>query len=93
MELCLIDYKTLKFKMSILAASSILIATKTLGVYKNNWLSKIIGIDEKSLKECCKEIYEFYAYNSTHSLQAIRRKFSSSKFYEVSKIKLFKGKK
>ena len=93
MELCLIDYKTLKFKMSILAASSILIATKTLGVYKSNWLGKIIGIDEKSLEECCKEIYEFYVYNSTHSLQAIRRKFSSSKYDEVSKIKLLQGKK
>ena len=30
MELCLIDYNTLKFKMSELAASAILIASKTL---------------------------------------------------------------
>jgi cyclin B len=88
MELCLIDYKTLKFKMSTLAASAILIASKTLGIYRNNWLSKNIGVEEKSLEECCKEMYDFYVYNSTHNLQAIRRKFSSSKYDEVAKIKI-----
>ena len=88
MELCLIDYKALKFKMSVLASSAILIASKTLGVYKTNWFRKNIGIEEKKLEECCNEIYDFYAYNSTHNLQAIRRKFSLSKFDEVAKIKL-----
>ncbi len=88
MELNLINYKSLKFKMSVLAASAILIATKTLGVYRNNWFSKNVGIEEKNLEECCKEMYDFYVYNSTHNLQAIRRKFSSSKFDEVAKIKL-----
>ena len=88
MELCLINYKTLKFKMSYIAASSILIASKTLGVYKNDWLYKNIGVEEKSLEECCKEIYDFYIYNANHNLQAIRKKFSSSKFNEVAKIKI-----
>jgi cyclin B len=88
MELCLIDYKILKFKMSEIAASAILIAAKNNRVYKQNWLKDIIGIDENSLEECCEEIYDFYAYNATHNLQAIRRKFSSSKFGEVAKIKL-----
>ena len=88
MELCLINYKSLRFKMSHVAASAILIASKTMGVYKNNWFYNIIGINEKDLEECCKEIYEFNIYNSTHNLQAIRKKFSSSKFDEVSKIKL-----
>ena len=88
MELCLIDYQILRFRKSIIAASSILIASKNTGVYKNNWLKDIIGIDEKDLEECCKEIYEFYDYNSTDDLQEIRRKFSSSKFGEVAKIKL-----
>ena len=88
MELCLINYKSLKFKMSVLAASAILIATKTLGVYRNYWFNKNIGIDEKKLEECCKEIYDFYVYNSSHNLQAIRKKFASPKFDEVSKIKI-----
>ena len=88
MELCLINYKSLKFKMSILAASAILIAAKTLGVYRNYWFNKNIGIDEKKLEECCKEMYDFYIYNSSHNLQAIRKKFASPKFSEVSKIKI-----
>lgn len=88
MELCLINYKTLKYKMSQIAASAILIATKTMKVYKNDWFSKILGIDEKELEECCKELYDFYQYNSSHNLQAIKKKFSSSKYDEVAKIKL-----
>jgi cyclin B len=88
MELCLINYKTLKFKMSYIAASAILIASKTMRVYSNNWFYKNIGIEEKALEECCKEMYEFYTYNATHNLQAIRKKFSSAKFDEVAKIKL-----
>ena len=88
MELCLINYKALRFKMSVLAASAILIASKTLGVYRNNWLYKNIGVEEKQLEECCKEMYDFYVYNSTHNLQAIRRKFSLPRFDEVAKIKL-----
>jgi cyclin B len=88
MELCLIDYKSLKFKMSHIAASAILIASKTMRVYRNNWFYKNIGIEEKALEECCKEIIDFYTYNANHNLQAIRKKFSSAKFDEVAKIKL-----
>ena len=88
MELCLINYKILKFKMSVISASAILIAIKTLGIYRNDF-SQIIGIEENNLEECCKEMYNFYVYNSTHNLQAIRKKFSSSKFNEVSKIKIY----
>ena len=87
-ELCLINYKILKYKMSQIAASAILIASKTMNVYKNDWFFKNLGIDEKELDECCKEMYKFNDYNSNHNLKAIRRKFSSTKFDEVAKIKL-----
>jgi cyclin B len=88
MELCLINYKSLKYKMSQIAASAILIACKTRKIYKNDWFCNKIGINEKDLEECCKEIYEFNVYNSTHNLKAIRKKFSSFKFNEVAKMKL-----
>ena len=87
MELCLINYKILKFKMSTIAASAILIALKTLGLYKSNF-GKIINVDEKKLEECCQEMYNFYIYNSTHNLQVIRKKFALPKYNEVSKIKI-----
>ena len=88
MELCLINAKILKFKISQIAASAILIACKTMKVYKDNWFYEKLGIKEKDLDECCMEIYDFHNYNSTHKLQAIRRKFSSIKYDEVAKIKL-----
>ena len=88
MELCLINYKTLKFKMSQIAASAILIASKATNIYRNDWLYQNIGIQEKELGECCKEMYDFYNYNLNHNLKAIRKKFSSPKFDEVAKIKL-----
>ena len=87
-ELCLINYKILKYKMSQIAASAILIASKTMNVYKADWFYKNLGIKEKELDECCKEIYKFNDYNSNHNLKAIRRKFSSTKYDEVAKIKL-----
>ncbi len=88
MELCLIDYNILKFKVNQIVASAILIAAKSTRVYKNNWLKDKIGIDENSLQECCKEIYSFYDYNATHNLQAIRRKFSKLEYLQVAKIKI-----
>ena len=90
MELCLINSKSLKFKMSHIAAAAILIASKTMKVYRENWFEKNLGIQEKDLDECCKEIYDFHFYNSNHSLKAIRRKFSLVKFDEVGKISLAK---
>ena len=88
MELCLIDYDILNFKVNEIVASTILIAAKSTKVYKINWLKDKIEIDENSLQECCKEIYSFYYYNATHNLQAIRRKFSNLKYLEVAKIKI-----
>ena len=86
MELSLINYKMLKFKMSQIAASAILIAIKTLNYNNKADFEKNTGYSEDSLQECVKEINNFNIYNSTHSLQAIRRKFSSKKFDEVSKL-------
>ena len=88
LELCLIDYKILRFKMSEISASAILIAAKNNRIYKNNWLRDNIGIDEENLEECCKEIYNFHEYNASDNLQAIRKKFSLIKYGEVAKIKL-----
>ena len=59
-----------------------------MNIYRIDWFSNRIGINEKDLEECCKEIYDFNVYNSSHNLKAIRKKFSSSKFDEVAKIQL-----
>ena len=89
MELSLINYKILKFKYSQIASSSILIAIKALNYFNQVEFEKSTGYKESELQECVKEINTFNVYNSTHSLQAIRKKFSSKKYLEVSKIQLF----
>jgi cyclin B len=86
MELSLINYKMLRFKMSQIAASAIFIAIRTLNYYNKADFEKNTGYSESSIQECVKEINNYNIYNSTHSLQAIRRKFSSKKFDEVSKL-------
>ena len=86
MELSLINYKMLKFKMSQIAASAIYIAIRNLNYYNKVEFEKNIGYSESSIQECVREINNFNIYNSTHSLQAIRKKFSSKKFDEVAKI-------
>jgi cyclin B len=89
MELSLINYKMLKFKYSQIAASAIMIAIKTLNYFDEVEFEKSTGYNKNNLQECVKEINNFYIYNSTHSLQAIRKKFSSKKYDEVSKIQLY----
>ena len=89
MELSLINYKMLKFKYSQIAASAIMIAIKTLNYFDEVEFEKSTGYNKNELQECVKEINNFYIYNSTHSLQAIRKKFSSRKYDEVSKIQLY----
>ena len=88
MELSLINYKMLKFKLSLIAATAILISVKYLNYFNKNEFERVTGYKEKELKECAKEINNYYIYNSTHSLQAIRKKFSSKKYDEVAKIRL-----
>ena len=89
MELSLINYKMLKFKMSQIAASALFIAIKSVNFYNKPDFEKCTGYTEESIQDCVKEINNYNIYNSTHSLQAIRRKFSSKKYEEVAKIQLY----
>ena len=66
-----------------------MIAIKALNNFNEVEFEKATGYKESELHECVKEINSFNVYNSTHSLQAIRKKFSSKKYLEVSKIQLY----
>ncbi len=89
MELSLINYKMLKYKMSQIAASALFIAIKSINFYNKTNFEKSTGYTEDSIQDCVREINNYNIYNSTHSLQAIRRKFSSKKYEEVAKIQLY----
>ena len=89
MELCLIDYKILKFKMSEISASALFIAMNQFGKYDKDDFEKVTGYEENNIRECINEINEYYIYNSgNNNLQAVRRKFSSDKYYMVAKTKI-----
>ena len=86
-ELCLVDYKMIKFKPSEIAASACLIAWKMM----KNWLlegfEELTGYNEESLKECSKEICVYLQEEEKGKLHAVTEKFSLSKYRQVAKNK------
>lgn len=87
LELFLIDYKMLKFNPSLLAASTLYL---TLKITKKDEIEKITDLTEYSedkLKECAKDVCVILNNVENGSLQAVRKKFATSKYLEVSKIK------
>ena len=86
-ELCLVDYKMLRFKPSEIAASACLIAWKMM----KNWLledfEELTGYNEESLKECSKEICIYLQEEEKGKLHAVTEKFSLSKYRQVAKNK------
>lgn len=88
-DLMLINYKILKFKMSEIAAAAVLIATRIYRKYNANAFYYSTGYKESDLIKCADEISNFIYVNSKQNLPAIRRKFSSLKYDEVSKYNFF----
>lgn len=97
LELSLLDYKTLKHSGSILSAACVYVSTKLLHkeglVFNNNLgndiekLIKLTGYSENQIKDVARDVCMIYDNSEKASLQAVRKKFMSSKFKEVSKIR------
>ena len=89
LEICLIEYKMLKYSPTMIVSASIWLANK---IFKNEeWndeLTKNIKLDEASVRNCAKDIAIILQNSEKSSLSAVKRKFSSIKMMEVSKIKL-----
>eukprot|EP01017_Pseudomicrothorax_dubius_P039063 TRINITY_DN5946_c0_g1_i2.p1 TRINITY_DN5946_c0_g1~~TRINITY_DN5946_c0_g1_i2.p1 ORF type:complete len:303 (-),score=58.52 TRINITY_DN5946_c0_g1_i2:158-1066(-) len=88
-ELALAEYKMLKHPASTLAAASIFLANKIFR--RDAWnddLIKVTKQTEASLRPCAKDLYFLLQNVEKSSLQAVKRKFSTPKFMEVSKIDL-----
>ena len=88
MELFLLDNKSLVYKMSEIASSAVYISMKIFKIYCSEKFEIITKYKEKDIEDCVSQIKNNLKYNKNHKLQAIRKKFSSSRYYEVSKIKL-----
>lgn len=86
-ELTLQDYKFLKFLPSQIAASAVLLAHKMTGNANpwNSTLEKHTTYSESALSECFGELASLHNKDPA-KYRAVRKKYMSSKFMEVSKI-------
>lgn len=92
LELTLPDYKMLKYAPSHLAAASLLLSNKLLR--RPSWTNAAVRhtkMTEPMLKECAKEICVLFEGAEKNSLQALRRKFSESKYHSVAKLNFTAG--
>lgn len=86
-ERCLLDYSMLKYLPSTIAASAVYLARKNLA--RHEWsptLLRYTNYTEDSLTACLKDITSIL--ESRTNLQAVYKKYSSSKFSSVASINL-----
>lgn len=91
LELALVEYKMLKYSPSNIACSAIYLVNKIQK--KEGWSDLMVKhskYNEIQLRPCAKDLCILLQNASKSNLQAVRRKFSSTKFLEVAKIQLDK---
>lgn len=88
LELSLVNYHMLKYKPSLLAAASLYLAMKMAKV-QSPWTSEMetfSSYKESEIRPCAKDLFLLFSNSKNSSTQAVRKKFSHSKFGEVAKI-------
>jgi len=90
-ELATVEYKMMKYTQSNLACSAIYLVNKIQK--KEGWSELMIKhgkYSETQLRPCAKDLCILLQNAAKSNLQAVRRKFSSTKYLEVAKITLDK---
>eukprot|EP00929_Paragymnodinium_shiwhaense_P013992 TRINITY_DN121846_c0_g1_i1.p1 TRINITY_DN121846_c0_g1~~TRINITY_DN121846_c0_g1_i1.p1 ORF type:complete len:552 (-),score=135.98 TRINITY_DN121846_c0_g1_i1:93-1685(-) len=93
MELTLIDYDMVRHTPSRLAAAAIMLSNKLLR-RKPAWpsdLARQSGLEEREVKHCAQQLCRLLEGAETGSLQAVRKKFSQTRFHAVSKLNFVSG--
>jgi hypothetical protein len=89
LELALVEYRVLKYLPSQLACASIYLYNK---IHKREGWSDVLAKNSKheelNVKACAKDLLALLQGAEQSQLQAIKRKFSSNKLFEVSKISI-----
>jgi len=91
LELALIEFKMIKYIPSNLACSAIYLVNKL--EKRDGWpdfMAKNTKYNETQLRAAARDLCLLLQNSGKNSLQAVKRKFSSSKFLEVSKIQFDK---
>jgi cyclin A len=81
----------LSYSPSNLAASALYLARKIIHRREGNWtaeLQKHTGYTEEQLRSCAKDMCILITCIEKCALQAVRKKFSTKKFFEVALIKI-----
>jgi len=91
-ELSLIEYRALKYSQSIKAAAALYLADRLInGTSKWDFnMAEKTKFKEIGLKPCAKDLATMMQLVGKSSLHAVRKKFSSSKFMGVAKLKISK---
>ena len=90
-ETVLLEYNMLKYRNSLVAAGAIFLVNKIFK--KHGWtetLAHHTGYAETEVKPCAKDLYFTMQNSEKLVLHAVKRKFSSSKYMEVSKYRIEK---
>ena len=90
LELSLLNYKQIKYSPSIISTSAIYLAKKQEVLFVENELWNVSGYKFEDIEECYKDLKEYIFQLNKSQYLAVKRKFSSEKFYSVSKnFKIF----
>lgn len=90
LELFLIEYRMIKYPPSWIAAATLYITVRVKKLNSFNRkidIPKLSGYSEEKLKECAKDICIILDNAERSSLQAVKNKYSSPKYFEVAKWK------
>ncbi len=92
LELCLVDYKMLKYEPNILASSSLYLSNKILKRSQawNELLETNSTFNENELRPCAKDLFILIQNAEKNTLQAVKRKFSDPKLLSVSRLQMEK---
>lgn len=92
LELCLVDYKMLKYEPNMLAAAGLYLSNKILR--KNQAWNEILennsSFEENELRPCAKDLFMMLQNIEKSSLQAVKRKYSDPKYLSVARMQMEK---
>eukprot|EP01017_Pseudomicrothorax_dubius_P001532 TRINITY_DN0_c5354_g1_i1.p1 TRINITY_DN0_c5354_g1~~TRINITY_DN0_c5354_g1_i1.p1 ORF type:complete len:169 (-),score=40.41 TRINITY_DN0_c5354_g1_i1:64-570(-) len=89
LELCLTEYKMLRNSSSHLACAAVYLANKLCNRSDvNDVIMKYAAYKDSQIKPLVHEMIQLLQGSEKSNLQAVRRKYSSPKYYEVSRIRI-----
>lgn len=89
LEICLLDYRMLRYVPSQIGCAVVFLANKLSGANeRNEGVLRNSGYPDTVIKPIVHEMILLLQTNEKSTLQAIRRKYSTPKNFEVSKIRI-----